>query len=257
MAYFRKYDPAKAPPLIERVNNGDVYVVTLYYDDLKRGGLRDPAEFAVLVTRDGSVRPLRQRDVEYKEIRSKKRGAGYRAGPNTFTIARSVWRVDPFWSQAAREKGKDVAEFLTETFVMAVNFFAVGAVGGMTRVDVSRDGLHAIFSVDPARTSYFFKDRKMNVTKNGSRRRIFHIVSPHERKRGDRKVGVKMHFRGERRFEWNGYSVAISIPGRHHIDVAEFGVGAVDLDFEDRRHEYATMREMAAHLRSAISKEAA
>jgi hypothetical protein len=55
-------------------------------------------------------------------------------------------------------------------------------------------------------------DRDVVLNDAGSKRRIFHVVRPHERHlpSGDVRI-IKMHHRGMRTFDWNGYAVHITV----------------------------------------------
>jgi hypothetical protein len=88
------------------------------------------------------------------------------------------------------------------------------AHASMVRIEARKDGLTGVFGVAIKRTAYFFKDRSAVVDQSGGKKRIFHIVRPHVRANGQ---AVKLHFRGLRKFNWNGYDIAISVPGRDHL----------------------------------------
>lgn len=80
----------------------------------------------------------------------------------------------------------------------------------------------------------------------GVRKRIFHFVRPHVRSDG---VAVKAHFRGEREFNWAGYKITITVPGRDHFIVDEFNVGASDEYWLDKNAKYLTMPQVGKKLR--------
>jgi hypothetical protein len=96
------------------------------------------------------------------------------------------------------------------------------------RVLATKGHITAAFGINLLRTPYFFKDREVTIGPTGSKRRIFHIVRTHARTRGDTTSRVRSHFRGERKFRWNGYDIQINVPGTHHRLPIEFDVGAVD-----------------------------
>jgi ribosomal protein L32E len=118
---------------------------------------------------------------------------------------------------------------LTEIFIATANSYE-NANLAMTRVCATKGDLSAVFGVDIKRTAYFFKDRMTTLNASGRRVPIFHIVRAHKRRTKTSSTVVKFHFRGERKFVWNGYQVSITVPGLHHTPLAEFDVGSVDID---------------------------
>ena len=119
--------------------------------------------------------------------------------------------------QWAKDNGQTPQALAAGVFVWAFSVFCNASTG--LRVDVEKGGVHAVFGVDMLRTPYFFADRDTTVSVGGRRKKIFHIVRTHPRTLPDgRVVYVKSHFRGERAFDWNGYAVKLSMPGKHHAD---------------------------------------
>jgi hypothetical protein len=226
---FRKYSHGGEPPEVQRLSGGaTLYVVTVYFDrpdckDLKAG---IPQEFPVAILPDGSVRVLRcQLNGGVAVLAKHGSGRG-----SFFHIPQKRWGIWDHYHQWAREVGRPVEELLTSMFVRAANFY-VAANASMIRVEVSRGGLVGVFGVDIVRTPYFFKDRDVTVGPTGYRKKIFHIVRPHRREsRTGRESFVRLHFRGERSFNWNGYQVGITVPGKHHANLADFNVGMWDKD---------------------------
>ena len=43
-----------------------------------------------------------------------------------------------------------------------------------------------------------------------------------------KKLKHRKHHRGEREFNWAGYQISITVPGRDHVPLQEFNVGGVD-----------------------------
>lgn len=76
----------------------------------------------------------------------------------------------------------------------------------------------------------FFANRETSVASDGRRKRVLHYVGDFERSRGNRKQTVRAHYRGEREFDWNGYSIKVSGLGFHHKDFFAADISA----FEDR-----------------------
>jgi hypothetical protein len=121
----------------------------------------------------------------------------------------------------------------------------------MCRVEVSKGDLTATFGVDPRRMSYFFRDRDIKLTTDGATKPIFHIVRPHQRVDGSI---VPMHFRGLKQFSWADYNVCITVPGRDHLMLPEFDVGAVAPPQHGKwsKKEYLDERQIAERIKDNI-----
>jgi hypothetical protein len=247
--YFQKYETGKAPPTVQRTNRGDVYVVTLYYDDL-RGRLGLPFRLPIVLTGEGDVIPIKQLCYDDQRVRVKHSGGGMRRG-EMLSIPNHRWRLPNF------DNCRNPVEKITKLFVIAANLYEATAMGGITRVDVRQDEVHFSLSVDPKRTAGFFRDRKRTMVKSGTRSApIFHSVRPHRRVvRGEERY-IKMHFRGEREFEWNGYGVQISVPFREHGHAAQFNEGVIDVGPEDELFERGVgMKEVGQIFREVATAD--
>lgn len=260
LMYFHKFDPSKVPSHVQRLcpEGSSTYIMTVYWDKPgdpyheKHGGAC--TEYAVHMHADGSLQlllSLYRRPIHMKSKRKPPPGE-----TRDFTIPQNKWMIDPFFVEWAKEHKTDPTYFLLRLFCEAAHSWE--RAQGMVRVDVTKDIMHAVFSVNVKRTPYFFKDRDVTVNEEGKKRRIFHIVRPHKRHLLSRDTFVKMHFRGERKFTWNGYGISITVPGRDHIDIAEFDVASVDknampLDEQEGMH---TMGQMGRWLRRIVEKRA-
>jgi len=249
--YFSKFEPERAPWDMQRIglDDGVVYSLTVYWDmpllpHWKKGGV--PTEYGVHVTKDGELKLLRMLCNERKRVHSKR-------GHDWFSIPQQRWGIDRFFLDWAAEHKQDPAKFLLSLFVEATEIFE-SAQHGMVRVDVGKDELHAAFGINVKRTPYFFKDRE--VMESG-KKRIFHIVRPHMRKgSGGQERAVRMHFRGEQDFNWNGYRVRITVPGLHHQMLSEVSFGLADWSMI-KPEETRTWREMGflgARIRKHLDK---
>lgn len=238
LSYFTKYKTSCAPTEIQPVNRGDVYVLTVYWDEpeeakfvgRKRG---IPTQFPVLLDSDGSVRILRTRMISSAPIRAK---SGHNRG-KIFHIPTRQWGYDRFFERWSSEHGENVETFLTRLFILTANWFELANMSSMIRVSASKNNIAAVFSVDVRRTAYFFQDRER--TQDG-KKRIFHAVRSHSRTHKSKSSDVRLHFRGARNFVWNGYDVNITVPGLHHRPISDFNVGALDSE----HCEEAKPREM-------------
>lgn len=213
---------------------GDIYRVVLYYVIADDDKIRLPTVFFVHVSDLGEISLIKQRVTEKIKIRHKRK----KKGGDDFSIAfRETWKVP----EGLLDVLKHNREHLEENGVKTVNeaaahIFSViasacyNSTDGV-RVNVYQKGVACVFNVAMSRTAYFFRDREKTVTKNGSTKRIFHATKAHFRNYADgRIVPVRMHFKGEREFTWNGYNVIITVSGLHHKDLNDFSVAAVDID---------------------------
>lgn len=231
--YFYKY--SKRPAFMELPRKGDdLYLVTAYFDFstfldrstgrwMKSGA---PVQYPVAIQADGSVRVLRLRRTGYQVIR-------HRRGADRDTVSQipsHQWGIPDYLKDWAAQRQTETDLFLANVFRMVANASQALQLT-MIRVHCSKGGVTACFAVDPRRMPYFFQDREMTVGPTGARRRIFHMVRVHDRKiaGSNQRRAVRMHFRGEREFLWNGYQVRITVPVRDHLALPEFDVGAVDI----------------------------
>jgi hypothetical protein len=220
------------PPEIQLISGGDIYKMTVWWDrtDKKKMKYGRPQEFGIFVSADGKeVIALRCCDTKYVPIRAKTNGAGHKRG-KVFTIPKRAWHIPGELEEWAKENGDTVQHYLTEVFKETIHRNEVSQYS-MTRITATNsDGLAAVFSVNIHRTAYFFQDRDIHLNEEGSRKRIFHFVRPHVRSDGS---VVKAHFRGENEFEWAGYRIRITIPGKDHFLLGEFNVGTTDEYWRD------------------------
>jgi len=259
--YFTKYK--QPPPELQAVSGGDVYKLTLWWDrphdpkNKRKYGA--PQEYAVFVSADGDhMQVLRMIDTEWIELRSKSiqrsqnRKGHYTKGPalrrrdlGAFHVPKRAWHIPSEFEQWAKAEHCDVQEFLISVFVDAVKRIETSHYS-MVRVEVKKDDAVAVFGVNVRKLAYFFQDRDTTLSATGSKERVFHMVRAHER----RGQAVKFHFRGLREFDWAGYRVLITVPGRHHAMTHEIDIGSVDdywIDKADKR-KYLTGPEFGKEI---------
>jgi hypothetical protein len=222
--YFRRYE--RPPSTVERVNTGAIYAVTVYWDKAswnhRKTGI--PTEFPICILPDGSVRLLRAM-VSHSQVITHRTGK-YRGCQTKLEHQR--WGIADFFKDWAAEHSITPQQFLCDIFIDCANIFEA-ANAEMIRIAATRDDITAVFSIDIRHTPAFFADREQTFTEGGRRRRIFHIARTHTRTTSaGRVIPVRTHFRGARRFNWNGYGMKISVPHLHHADPASFSVGAID-----------------------------
>jgi hypothetical protein len=227
---FVKYKRKGAPAVVEPTRKGEkIYRLTAYWDDIE--GARPISLFSdafVAVASDGSVRALKtltqsRRQVLCQTTRHRNRGIVGK-GKEWVSLPTRSWGFDAWHTGWAKGHDKTPEEHLPDVFRICAHWWEWSVEGSMTRVAARKSGETAAFSVDIERTPYFFTDRD---GKAGGRK-IFHIVRTHERQTGNRTTQIKMHFRGQRHFTWNGYDVLISVPGWHHHSQYDFNLGAYD-----------------------------
>lgn len=235
--YFTKFD--KAPVDTEQHQTGTIYKLTVYWDrndknNVKwnkkhKGGV--PQEYGLWITPSGEIRVLRQLEKEYREVRSKVRIGRHSSINGGQQWKRSVettaWTYpSKYLTWCEGRLDETPLQCLVRTFVEATRLYEQAAMGSMIRIEAAKGDVSAVFGVEVKRTAYFFKDRDDVLDPGtGKKKRIFHIVRPHQRADGST---VKMHFRGLRQFVWNGYRINITVPGKHHEFLPEFDLGAVD-----------------------------
>jgi len=241
--YFTKY--TKPPPTFERMSGGDIYSMTIWWDQpfnpkfARRHKNGVPQQFGIFVSADGSkVTALRVIETKYLKVHSRK-------GHEFFRVPQRLWHIPNTYQEWARDHKVDVQRFLTDIFIDAT-FRLELAQGSMIRVAASKKDMTAVFGVEVDRMPYFFQDRDIHLNEDGHRKRIFHMVRPHQRANG---TTVGFHFRGERNFTWAGYDVAITVPGRDHYMLDEFNVGAHDEYWDNKG---IRMKEFGAMLSKDI-----
>jgi hypothetical protein len=233
--YFYKYQ--RTPPDVQSISDGDVYCMTVYWDRLdghskgfekrNKGGV--PQEYAVCVDHAGEVRVLRQ--LISDPVLLKGRHGGRRG--ESFAIPHKHWSIPTKhlnWAVGRLDHSPE--DYLRRCFLEAALMYESAALGSMIRVEIVKGDMTATFGVDSKRTAYFFKDRDITaqaLTSSGTRAPIFHSVRPHVRHTKTGEHGVRMHFRGLREFQWAGYRVSITVPGRDHFILPEVDIGSVSL----------------------------
>lgn len=224
--YFRHYE--RMPTMLEPTN-GQIYEVVIFRTRMDEPGFwgRVSVNFYVSVDDKGGVRPLlfvdkRRQVLRHKDAKSRPgRGGGQSSVLETkywtygSTLeADDVDRPDCEWNkQTPEERAQSLFQILVGGYECAA---------AAMRVAATKNRVTAAFGIDLLRTPYFFDDRDVTLNEKGTKRKIFHIVRTHPRTLATGEIiYVKSHFRGERRFKWNGYDVVISMPGKHHKDLLD------------------------------------
>jgi hypothetical protein len=236
---FVSFSKFKGKPGVE-FYPGDIYEITAYLRDyewkkmsskkaekyrksyIRKYGNDDKGvmlcfTFHVAVDAEGNVKALRER---HRSIVKN-------------DIPVREWKTPIFLRECAKKRNVTPDQAATELFRIVAGATEHAASGVQVRAK-REDGLCATFNVDMLRTPYFFQDRDKTTTANGRTKRIFHIARAHERNLASGKtLFVKSHFRGERKFTWNGYRVEITMPGLHHSIWQRFTSAAHDATADD------------------------
>lgn len=198
-----------------QTNKGTLYEVTIIYIDGVVKNKSIAQSYFVDLNQDGSVKVLRQK------IRLTIKG-----------IPVIRWIIPPFLADISVDNTHEKLspeERGVDLFRIAYSFVENSQNGFL--VKTQKEGISATFRVSSSRTSQFFKDRNKQTTVNGSSKRIFHATKSHFRElKSGKQATVRMHFKGERVFRWNGYDVCISVPGIHHHDLSQFNVAATEFE---------------------------
>jgi hypothetical protein len=228
MLYFQKLKCA--PNTVQPIHKpGEVFEVTVYVDG-ETHKTRVALKYHVHVANGGGkVTLLKMRQKLFTRVWSTRRGH-----KGAVHIPKDVWDY-PHWLTALfhdtrkTNKAATVEEFACQHLYFAAQFHANGNSDIQVRVAHPKKPITAAFAIATKRTAYFFKDRDAGYNENGNKRKIFHVVRPHMR--GDK--AIKMHFRGEREFHWNGYGVTITVPGLTNPDLYGFKAAADHFDDGD------------------------
>lgn len=191
---------------------GTLYRVGCVYRD-SNGADESMGWFAVDVTPDGTIRCLKQR-------------MGWNGGIEQAT----AWKLPSFLGmiESGGQNGR-VSKQKAGAALFALVFNGWSSCNTGLHVNIRKGPMASVFCIDMLRTPYFFKDREKVADKNGRAKKIFHIVRTHKRRNSDGSESfVKSHFRGLRRFMWNGYEVLITMPGKHGNHIEQLTCAGID-----------------------------
>lgn len=246
--YFQKLN---RPLGVQHGTGGDIYSLTLIYDDRTRSEhfrvtQSVPLRCHVCFAPDGTLRLLRERVVVHAPITSRRSKRGRR---DKFTLTTVQWRI-PEWINVLGEDEKRLP--ILEWFALAVLTYAESTSRIIVRV--ARAEMTAAFGIDLSRAKYFFRDRGLELAGDGKRKRIFHAVTEHIRQVSEvRSTTVRQHYRGVRHFDWQSYRVRIVLPA--HNAILRFAKATEE--FEDAAHVpdgYVGMKKAGEMFNDALSR---
>ena len=152
------------------------------------------------------------------------------------SFSRMAWKYPDLLERYAQDWGDTDIEGVASWWFNIISHLAMSSESGLT-VRVKKKKSVISFAIDMERTPYFFSDREKVVTSKGQTKKIFHIVRGHMRKMSDgTEKHIKSHFRGLRKFVWNGYDVSISLAGKHHNSMFSF-TGDIELAANEEDQE--------------------
>jgi hypothetical protein len=217
--------------IYRRINNGafipwgDVYYEWMnLFANTRRNIAGGQAAFIGVKRDTGEIRVLSQQTVRRQLL------------PNGEALSHRSVGIPKWVSEEYREARKrgtrrdDVHGWAGALFAISLSEWR--SVDKGWQVHLAKGGLVFRVCIGVASAKTFFRDR--DVADGLKRRPIFHIVSAHERALANGKVAkVKEHYRGNRRFEWNGYDVCVTVPGYHHAKYSMADFDAYDPEYAD------------------------
>lgn len=221
LAYFTKHKFVKHV----QVFSGDIYEIVMFWCDPVDRQMTTNTIFHLGIDSAGTEHILRHHTRRYRQL----------PGKAQEFVPATNWKVPDRLQSLADSYERATGVKITPE-AAALKFFhvlantTVHAASGI-QVRARKNGVTATFDIDMLRTPYFFKNREKTITENGVTKRIFHIARAHQRTLPSGKtIFVKTHFRGHRKFTWNGFAVTISMPGLHHNILHDLDAAAVSED---------------------------
>ena len=215
--YFKRI---KNPINVQQTNGITLEVCSVFeFEDTP-----EAVNFYVSIDEDLNITPLKQLHVKEVPVRPKIS----RKNNRPFSIRRAYWQQAPYLEDMAKDNNETVEEAAATMTWIAIN--SVLAMDSGVHVRVAKGSKRVTFAIDMLRTPYFFKDRDKTVNENGKTQKIFHIVAGHKRKLANgEETTVKSHFRGIRKFMWNGFKINILLNGKHIKSFNENNIDGVEL----------------------------
>jgi hypothetical protein len=108
----------------------------------------------------------------------------------------------------------------------------------------------AAWTIDKRDAKRFFVKREGGVTDRGARKRVLHFVGSFDRVVQNAVQNVRAHYRGEREFNWMGYSIKVSGLGFHHGDFFDASLDLQEVDDDAERPGMLTMKQASKSIRA-------
>lgn len=213
-AYFKKME-GKVANVQQAPEGWDTYITTMLF---VIEGHQFTVDAPVALSPDSECRALKIRQQTYATINARRgpyRGANH--------VVKTEWGLPARMAAFAKENNVETAEYIEQMFALTTHIFEL-AQSDFVEVRAQKGNVIARFNITGEDTARLFKDRERV---GNTKKRIFHAVRPHER---NGKL-IKLHFRGERQFVWNGYSISIVVPGKDFSAfLPELEVSAIDTE---------------------------
>jgi hypothetical protein len=156
----------------------------------------------IALMEDGTAKVLKTRDALPVQL------------PNGRTIYQKKFDLGrgTYWHRKSvvdRSGLADPAALVVFLFTLVVNGYDKSTDDGF-QITAKRFGKALSFSGGEKRAKIFFKDRDLEITTDGRRKRIFHTVEKHERQlKSGKTISVAAHYRGSRKFIWKEEEITI------------------------------------------------
>lgn len=215
-------------------SNSPTYHCAMVYIDNGRSVM---AEFYASICKDG-IRALKVAKPRPQTL------------PNRSRFYRLTWQYPACLSEFESSTTDDPHKAASEILSVCLNLAWQQESGLMVRC--SKAGRSAVFAIDMLRTPYFFSQREKVLTDSGRAKPIFHIVRPHKRDTIHGERWIRSHWRGVRKFRWNGYNVNITLAGKHHKSITHSNIEAIDASATDRPVGTITSVEFSERIAAAM-----
>jgi hypothetical protein len=231
-------------PINVQQTNGITLEVCLVFE-FKSGP--QAVSYHVSIDEDMNIKPLKELHIKNIPVRPKIS----RKNNRPFSISRAYWQEAPYLSDMAKDNNETIERAAETMTWIAIN--SVLAMDSGVHVRVAKGSKRVTFAIDMMRTPYFFKDRDKVVNENGATKKIFHIVAAHERTlaSGEKKT-IKSHFRGIRKFMWNGYKINILLSGKHATSFNNFTSDAIEVAESDTPKGFVSMEQAASKISETL-----
>lgn len=197
--------------------NGQVYELTefFYSTPARRRRLELACRVYVGIGRDGSPVVLREKYARRNVVRRRSK----KGRKGDVVLRETAYRLPRWFDDLAADpvfikRGDTPEKHVVMAFRMAILTQNLSAERIVIRARQPKSGIRAAFGIDLSSAPRFFRDREATaLASDGRRKRIFHAVRKHQREVGGKGVvSVKPHYRGLRRFDWQGVDVQIVLP---------------------------------------------
>lgn len=228
MLYFTRYQ--KPPYGVQMVpDEFDIYKVTIHW--YERNKFNVVTDMCIGIDTSNNVHLLLMKVDDSVAFYSKRQGS---RGKEKQIVPRQKWGIHEFYKDWANEHKMTPEDLLVNLFCYTINMYDYSNMSGMIEVRAYKNNLVGRFMLQPQDAAHIFKDRERI---GNTRKHIFHSVVPHTRTIKGKEKNIKLHFRGQRDFYWNGYNINIVVPIRETVlYLPEVDIRALDGDDPENKH---------------------